>query len=176
MLTRVSTPVTPKRKQVTPRRWKKRTPKRYRSCGNEARANHQTNPRALDLSCLDHEGRLVTNFSGSLKFTIYDDTDRDAVPQSQIVPADMKSSYLMEIARLACNFYPALKQHLINDSSGLLEWLELVPPYVVVDPTTGPVSILRLLVSESKMYRLQVLFPFIRNVCTGKKQTRGVNI
>lgn len=78
----------------------------------------------------------------------------------------------MEIAQLACNFYPALKQHLINDSSGLLEWLELVPPHVVVDPTTGPVNILRLLVSESKMYRLQVLFPFIRNVCTGKETNK----
>lgn len=116
---------------------------------------------------MDHEGRLVTNFTGSLKFTIYDDTDHDVVPQSQVVSADMKSPYLMEVARLACNF-------LINDSSGLLEWLELVLPYIVVDPTTGPVSILRLLASESKMYRLQVLFPSIMNVCTGKKQTRGV--
>ena len=64
LLTRVGTPVTPKRKQVTPRRWKKRTPKRYRSCDSsftEVAASHQANPRALDLSCLDHEGRPVTN-------------------------------------------------------------------------------------------------------------------
>ena len=50
------------------------------------------------------------------------------MPQNHVaisVPADMKSPYLMEIDQLACNFYPALKQHLINDFSGLLEWLEL---------------------------------------------------
>ena len=73
----------------------------------------------------------------------------------------------MEIAEQASIRYPALKRHLIKDPSGLLEWLELIPPRVIVDPTIGPASIVRLLVSDAQIYRLQVLFPFIRNVCTG---------
>lgn len=46
--------------------------------------------------------------------------------------AEEKSPYLKKIAKQSDSSYPALKQHSINNPSGVLGWLGLVPSTITV--------------------------------------------
>ena len=75
--------------------------------------------------------------------------------------------YLCEVSTKVGDSYPSLRQRAIHDPSGAVEWLELIPPGVIIDATLGPADSVRLLISDSQSFGLQVLFPFTRNAVTG---------
>ena len=149
---RHSTPVTSRSKSITPRRRKKRTPKgSHRSLAADAHTSSTSTlrqpHRALDLS---YSQPLVL----------------PAVTESHFL-LQLNSQYLHEVSRKAGDSYPSPRQRAIRDPSGAVEWLELIPPGVIIDATLGPADSIRLLISDSQSFRLQVLFPFTRNAVTG---------
>jgi hypothetical protein len=56
----------------------------------------------------------------------------------------------------------------LSDQTGPGMWLQLLPPYVsTVQWDVGPVDAVRIIVSDSLIYRVQLLFPVVKTVETG---------
>ena len=66
--------------------------------------------------------------------------------------------------------FPSLRiQHrIVQDCSSTLCWLEVTSPTVHLDGELGPCDTVRLLLSESGLYTMQALFPFIQTIAKGK--------
>ena len=61
--------------------------------------------------------------------------------------------------------YPSVKLRVLSEASGTSRWLEITRDQCLVEPTLGPMDIVRLLVSASThVYQLQVLYPVARVV------------
>ena len=160
LLPRRNTPVTPRSKRLTPRRRKKRTPHR----STELRAAEHC-ISGVDLNSVP---RRALNLSSPEPLVLPATTESHFLPQ-------LTSHYLRDVSKKVGESYPSLRQRAIKDSSGVIEWLELIPPGVLVDDVLGPADLVRLLISDSQYYRLQVLFPFTRNAVTGIYGTRSPN-
>ena len=59
---------------------------------------------------------------------------------------------------------PSLEHKILKDPSGSLKWLEITSTKCFIDPQLGPVSAMRLVVSTTKTYKVDVLFPVPRTV------------
>ena len=66
--------------------------------------------------------------------------------------------------------YPELNHRFLSDVSGTYNWLELKSPKIHFNPDLGPNDVVRMVISEQRLYYIQVLFPFLWTV------TKGMNI
>ena len=148
-----NTPVTSRSKSITPRRRKKRTPK----------GSH----RSTDLLVADvHTSNVTSALRQPRRALDLSPFVLPALTESHFLP-QLNSQYLREVSRKVGDSYPLLRQRAFHDPSGAVEWLELIPPGVIIDATLGPADSVCLLISDSRSFRLQVLFPFTRNAVTG---------
>lgn len=152
---RHNTSVTSTRKSITPKRRKKRTPK-----GSHRSAELPTADAHASRASAPKQPRRALDLSSSEPYVLPSVTESHFLPQ-------LKSQYLREVSTKVGDSYPSLRQRAIHDPSGAVEWLELIPPGVIIDATLGPADSVRLLISDSQSFRLQVLFPFTRNAVTG---------
>ena len=58
----------------------------------------------------------------------------------------------------------SLEHRILQDPSGSIEWLEIIPRKCQIDKTLGPVKSVRLVVSTTKTYKVDVLYPIPRSI------------
>ena len=76
----------------------------------------------------------------------------------------------------SCFCHPSVKLHVLSEASGTSRWLEITRDQCLVEPTLGPMDIVRLLVSASThVYQLQVLYPVTCVVDTDFLQHLAMN-
>ena len=76
-------------------------------------------------------------------------------------------SFLGNLVEIVREHYPELNHRFLSDSSGNYHWLELKSPKIHFDPDLGPNDVVRMVISEQRLYYIQVLFPFLRSVTKG---------
>ena len=133
---RHNTPVTSRSKSITLRRRKRRTPKgshRFTVTEVLAADAHTSSTSTL------RQPRRALDLSSSEPFVLPSITESHFLPQ-------LNSHYLREVSRKVGDSHPSLRQRAIHDPSGAVEWLELIPPGVIIDATLGPADSVRLLI------------------------------
>ena len=57
-------------------------------------------------------------------------------------------------------------RNLATDKSGIVTWIEITRKASHIDPTFGPVDVIRILISSNGLCKLQLTYPFMRTVRT----------
>ena len=70
-------------------------------------------------------------------------------------------SFLSNLVEIAREHYPELTYRSLSGSGGTYHWLELKSSKIHFDPDLGPSDIVRMVISEQRLYYIQVMFPIL---------------